>query len=276
MAKSKNEVAPVEDMNAVPAFLKEYEGETGLEGLDNSDFIIPRLKLLQGLSPEVRDFADVAKPGVFWCTSTGEPLGDKLTLVACTAKKRVLLMAPMGGGNDQSVLARSEDCIHWDKPNEKFNVKIKNVGTVEWSTGPNVPKSKLLEFGSSNPNDPNSAPAATLLYEYLVYVVERPDISPLVVSLYRTNIPTAKTLNTMLAATRKPMFASKLITQVDMEENDVGSWYSWKFRLGGYIQDQETFEHCKGLAERYREFRSEVEETGIDDTADDAANEQAF
>jgi len=46
-------VRPSDNM-PVPEFLQGYQGPSGLEGLSRQDFKLPVLKVLQGMSPELR------------------------------------------------------------------------------------------------------------------------------------------------------------------------------------------------------------------------------
>lgn len=239
---------------SVPDYLKDYEGDTGLEHFDKGDFKIPRLKLLQALSPEVQEYPGKALPGQFWLTSSKQALGDKLEFVVCIAKRRAALWAPKG--TDQGILAYSRDAVHWDKPDTEFTVELKNVGKVTWNTDKDVPSSGLLEWGSSNPKDKDSHPAATLQYEYLIYMLPDGDFSPVVFSLYRTGIDTAKDFNTMLHTLRRPMQSVRVLANSRIERRAGNTFYMWNFALGGFVSAPQ-FQQAKSIADRFSEFEAE-------------------
>src|SRR6187399_638615 len=156
-----NEVATREEQ--LPDYLKEMVGkQERLGNLDETDRIVPRLLLLQALSPEVTAYEN-AKAGSFWHNTRRENLGAIVKGVFITVRKSIILWAPRG--DDRLMLARSNDCIHRDNPNMEFQVKPKGASKpIVWNTRGNVRESGLLEFGSSIPGDSRSNPAASLTY----------------------------------------------------------------------------------------------------------------
>ncbi len=68
--------------------IAEFAGDrSGFENVKTSDLIIPRLKLLQKLSPQCdpddEKYVDGAKPGMFYDFSTKELFEEELELIAC-------------------------------------------------------------------------------------------------------------------------------------------------------------------------------------------------
>lgn len=194
MASKKTDVptktAPSMDIVAeIPDYLK---GGLNLssDNFDASDIAIPRIKLLQGLSKECESF-DTARPGHFWHTGMDLDLGKEIVFVICQRRKKYLLAAPMGDG--QGVLARADDAKTWDRMGS-WEVKLKDVKKpVTWAIDHlDVVKSGLTEWGTYNPDDPDSPPAATLFYDYLVLLPEHLELGPAVLSLARSQIRTAR------------------------------------------------------------------------------------
>jgi len=68
----------------------------GLEGTTKSDFAIPFLTMLQGLSPQLETLKG-AKPGLILNTITNE-LYDKLIVVPCAYQRRYVRWAPRSAG----------------------------------------------------------------------------------------------------------------------------------------------------------------------------------
>jgi hypothetical protein len=261
---SASNAVAVRGINSVPDYLRDEAGATGLEHFSTNDFKIPRLKLLQALSPEIQQFRGVAIPGQFWSTAAQKAIGDKFNMVVCLAKRRVVLWAPRDSGG--GMLAMAKDGIHWNKPNNIFPVTLKNVGKVEWHTKNSVPESGLLDWGSSNPQNEDSQPAATLMYEYLIYSEDHPDISPTVISLYRTGIDAAKSLNTALMQLRNPMQAVRIECNSRIAQAKDETYFKWNFRLAGYV-GEDTFRMCKGFEKAYSEFETDVADTGDEEAA---------
>lgn len=256
--------------NTTPDYLEGNE-RTGLESLGSDDFKVPRIKLLQQMSPECENYDD-AKAGLFWHSTANIPLGDRIQFVPVIASKRVILWNPRDNGG--GMLAMSKDAVNWDKPNQEFEVKLKGVGKVTWKTGKNVKASGLLEFGSSNPNDGNSQPAATLVYEYLCYMPQFKDLSPAIMGLYRTGVPRAKNFNSSLLMLKKPTASVLVEVFAEKSSNPSGdTYYSHNFKLLGYVGRQ-TYELCKHLADQYSDYEVAYDEedlasgTGDIDTTD--------
>jgi hypothetical protein len=227
----------------------------GLEGLDQSDYKLPRIKLLQPLSPEVRSFPGQAIPSQFWHCGANVDLGTQFDFVAAVASKRVILWAPREAGG--AMLAYSADGKTWTTGGDQtFDLELKGKKRVSWNTRENVVQSRLLEWGSSDPSDEKSPPAATLIYEYLCYLPTHPDLSPCMLGVYRTAIHNAKKLNTSLLMLRKPLAAVKISCFSDMMQEGGNAWAVPNFKLAGYVQLKD-YEVAKEMAAQYTSYTAE-------------------
>lgn len=240
---AKNEVAlKEENTSQLPAYLQNNQVVND-DNFDQSDVVIPRIKLLQGLSTEVEQY-DEAKSGEFWHTGLDISLGKSFRFIVGDRRKKFLLQAPIQDG--QGLLARADDAQTWDRTGS-WNVKIKGVkNPVVWEiTTTDVEESGLTKWGTSIPDDEDSPPAATLFYDYLVELPDYPELGPAVVSLARSQIKKAKKgLNdkiAMQANNGRPMQA--LIFEANsVEENSDGQDYkNWMFKSAGFVQDEATF-----------------------------------
>jgi hypothetical protein len=174
-----NEVDNIRKSN-LPAYLQDKAKTTRIGNIDSTDLVIPRVKLLQGVSPELELFPDTARAGIFWHSILQEPLGKSLIGIPIVLKKTHVLWAPRG--DDRGILARSRDAINWEPPQGEFDVVFKGNKTVyHWKLAPTVAESGLDKFGSSRSDDPNSPPAASLTYEILWYFPEHADLGPSII-----------------------------------------------------------------------------------------------
>ena len=167
-------------VRATPDYLQGVSREdAGLDdNFDASDVVIPSIRLLQGTSPQCADFDD-AKAGVFWHTGIGEPL-ESFDFVVCSRRKKYLLRAPLT--DDQGVLARAENGVTWDRMGT-WTVMVDKKTSVTWTIDDlNVARSEVSKWGSHDPSDPRSPPAATLFYDYLVLLPNHLDWGPCVMS----------------------------------------------------------------------------------------------
>lgn len=255
-------VAKVEDQTTdmVPDYLKGYAGPMTNTQMDADDRIVPAVKLLQAISPELDAF-DQAKKGTFWHSILNESLGSEMKFIVLLARKSYVLFAPRG--SEQTILARAADGKHWDRPNEEFEVKLKGMAkAVTWATKGSVAESRLAEFGSSVPGDPNSPPAATLVYEYLVYLPDYPECSPALMRLSRSGIKRGKDLNSKMSlrSSTAPQFAQIYTAVITEEQGDEGSYYNWGFKSAG-LASEGDFKACVALAKSFEEgnFRANDE-----------------
>lgn len=256
---AKNAVATTSDApplvmsDQLPDFLKGQTISRGSDNFDATDVVIPRIKLIQGISPEMTAF-DEAKAGVFWHSGFDVPLGSEFKFVVADRRKKFLLSAPIEDG--QGVLARSDDAKTWDRLGT-WNVKIKGVrNPVRWEvTDKDVARSGLTKWGTYNPDDPESPPAATMFYDYLVFLPERLNLGPAVISLSRSSIRQAKKgLNDKIALhsqNGRPMQALVFSANSIDDMSDGQSYKNWQFKSAGFVQDQALYEmvraHAGGL-----------------------------
>ena len=267
----KNEVATTD--GGKPSYLAALEKGGAVRNNDNfdqSDVVVPRVKLLQGLSKECEAF-EGAKPGVFWHTGFDEALGKELDFVVCSRRKKYLLVAPLEDG--QGILARSEDFVNWDRLGS-WEVKLKDQKTpVTWAIEDlNVVKSGLDQWGSMDPADENSPPAATLFYEYLVILPDAMHLGPVVLSLTRSQVKKAKKgLNDKIAlheSAGRPMQAIVFTMVAENDTNASGQDFkNFRFNGNGFASE-EVYKQAMDLQDVLQNYKVQDEEgaaTGEDE-----------
>jgi hypothetical protein len=274
-------VAPKQEIVEVKddlSYLTKYDIKKEDDGFGAEDTVLPKVKLLQSTSPELEAYSN-AKAGEFWHTAFDAPLGTAVKFVICERRKKYLLTGPMGDPN--GVMSRAMDAKTWDTLGS-WQIKIKNVKSpVTWEIKTHdVAKSGLAEWGTYNPDDKDSGPAATLFYDYLVLLPDHMDLGPCVLSLARTQIKQArKGLNDKIAlhaSNGRPMQALCFEATVIIGKNDEGQEYkNYLFKSAGF-NDEAMFKKAtsyKGLLERAKI----MDEAGTDEadapkagTADDS------
>ena len=268
MARKTTAVATKDD-GGVPTYLRDYQGPQNRDNFDESDIVIPRIKLLQALSEEVEAY-DEARTGHFWHTGFDKSLGDDIEFVVCSRKKKYLLVAPMEDG--QGILARAEDFKTWDRMGS-WEVQIKDVGKVTWTIDDvDVVASGLDQWGTFNPGNENSPPAATIFYEYLVILPDHMDLGPAVISLTRSAIKKAKKgLNDKIALhgkANRPM-QSLLFRAVAVGDHnaDNQTFKNWQFMTNGFA-DEKIFNAAIDLRDSLTVYRVADEDASIKDATE--------
>lgn len=265
------EEAPKNLATAVPDFMAQYAGQ-GTENIGQNDVETPRIKLLQGLSPEIEQFDD-AKVGQFWHSLLNMNLGSSLTVVPVWVDKMAILWNPRESGG--GILARSYDLINWTPEAGEAKVKI-NKGTKEvtWKWGRSVTASRLMEWGSSDPGDSNSQPAATAMVNIVVALPDYPDLPPGVVTLQRSTMRPARKFMGQLKMVRAPSFGCKFNMSVISDRNKVGQEFkSFQFNPMGMVDNEQQFHLYRQYYETFKEMGLQIKD--IDNLADEDAAREA-
>jgi len=242
------------------------------------DYTTPRIYLLQGLSPQITLFPGEARIGHFWHGGMNVSLGETFNFVTIQRNKRVILWRPRADGG--GMLARSINGIHWDMgANQEFEVTVpKRRDPVIWRTGANVPDSGLTQYGSSNPDDDKSPPAAHVNHEYLLYVIGHPELSPVVYSVSSTGLKNSRamnrTLDSMMLAGR-PYHMVAIRAFVQTRTNAKGTWTIPNFATAGFIP-KNLFDEVTDLAEKFKDYTVEPVEQGQDEETQVPKYETAY
>lgn len=278
MAKAKEVVKVAAADSELPDYLRTMERVRDKDNFDQSDLVMPRIKLLQGTSPEVETY-DKAHSGEFWHGGFDMPLGKELRFVVCARNKKMLLVAPIH--NKMGVLARSNDCKTWDRIG-KWEVSLNSKKPKDLTTweikSQRVEESGVNEWGSSDPDDENSPPAATLFYDYLVLLPDHLDYGPAVLSLARSQIKRGKKgLNDKITLHRnagRPMQALIFLAEPTVEQGVAGSYYNLQIRQDGFAP-KEVYEQARQFSEAYQDFKV-ADETSTDDVEETKAESDNY
>jgi len=277
------ELTVKDSLEEMPDYLKGVS-QTSNFGLDQSDFKVPLVKLLQAQSPECVSGQPGAKAGEFWHTGAKKSLGTSFTFIPAHIGKKVILYEPTKSGTGGRILAYSKDSLEWDSgANSSFTVNVKGAAKpIIWKTGKDVHSSGLLGWGSSNPDDEKSAPAAMLIYSYICMLLGDDgkvlnELSPAVFGVYKTAIPSAQELNTQFLMLRGP--GQKVApppsvivkASVKHKSKDGINWTIPVFQPVGRVKDAAIYKDACQLGEQYATYQADftevVQESGpvVDD-----------
>ena len=145
--------------NSLPAYL---QGQTKTErfgNFDRSDLVIPRIKLLASVSPEVEDF-EAAKAGEFWHSILNESMGKEPTESRWRSSQD-LLLAPEG--DERGIQRWLRDGTGRDPPEGgTLRVKLpKNLANPHLEAcRPTQAESRGFDCRNATGRRPKSRPAA--------------------------------------------------------------------------------------------------------------------
>jgi hypothetical protein len=260
---------------AMPDWAKEYQGPLGTENIDTQDVNIPRLKLGQSMTPEVKD--KLVNDGDMFHSITKEviiALGSSGIVVPVAYQKEYILWRDRNDGG--GIFARAKRVVMqdgavryaWDKPNSTFQTKIKGVQKVEWRTKQFIDEDGLDQFGTMIKGDAESPPAATAHFNYVMYLPERGDMVAL--SFARSAAKKAKDMNAMLKMGSAPMFMRCFRLNAVPDQNEAGDkFYNYGVVPAGFIQDKTTFDNLQRI---YMELRDKGVNVDFSDEPDASGN----
>lgn len=265
----KSKAVAVKDDSAVVSVMPDFmkgEENTGLEHLDNSDFIMPIIKLMQATDEDVQ--TGLVAAGEFYHLTSKVSVGKEVRFIPCHIRKRYMLFRPQDDTSAGSaILARADDGKHWSPGNASFDVKPKDSKkTVTWMTKPTVAESRLDQFGTSDPEDPQSKPAATLIYDIVAILPDHPELSPVVISLKGSGVTKAKNFFTALKASKAPMYGCVFTAYGSLDKNGKNSYWGYNIKSSGFA-NATLFEQSKALFDTCK-----VEQFIVKDDEPDAAD----
>lgn len=254
-------VAKLEETQAqLPAFMKEDAGR-GTENISREDMEVPRLKLIQALSPELQEYNDL-RAGQFFHTASEDILDGPVLIVPIFFDRRYILWNPRDSGG--GILARADDGIHWNPADTTFTIKLdkKDGGqTVKWRTANTVRQSGLAEWGSMNPGDVNSSPAATLMLNFVIGFPEMPDLLPAVLTFQRSGVRIGRKFATRLKTNRAPIFGQQFTLDSFMDKNRVGQdFHNLLLKGAGFLKDEQLYKAYSDINAGYTEAGLQIKD----------------
>lgn len=250
-AETRPAPLPSAAVSSLPAFMRQ-DADLGKENIGKDDIEIPRLKLMQGLSPELQEY-DGLRAGYFFHPAAEFIFDGPFRAVPVFMDQRYILWRPRDAGG--GILARADDGVHWSPGSGSFTVQLdkKDGGaTVTWKMAPTVAQSGLANWGTMNPADPNSPPAATLMYNFLLAFPDEPDLMPAVLSFQRSSIKMGRRFNTKLKTVRAPLFGTVWEFRSVEDHNGAGqAFFNVDVRSAGLVEDQEQYLQYRAMYETF-------------------------
>lgn len=238
-------------LNNLPDFMRQ-DADLGKGDILMQDLEVPRLKLMQGTSKEIQEYNDL-KPGHFFHTTAEEIFSEPFPVVPLYMTRTYLLWRPLESGG--GILARADDGIHWSPGEAEFTVKLdkKDGGhEVVWKTAKTVQESGLANWGTLNPDDPNSPPAATLMYNYLLAFPNNPDLLPAVFTFQRSGIKAGRAFNTRIRGNRAAIFGQIYeFRAIEQTNNKNQTFFNVSAVSSGLVEEEEQYLMYKRLHEQF-------------------------
>lgn len=222
MAKN-NELTTAEDKAIMPAWLATDSG-AGMEGADKDSFAIPRILVLQQLSPQCTrgrpEYREGAQPGMFYNTVTGELMSGETGIIVlpCAFQRRFIQWGARG--TDRAGF--KGELMPEDVAARRASGEIQELDGQLFLGEPNPKKSDRIEDTRN----------------HFVLVLTDSGYMQALFSLKGTQIKKSKQLMALLAAVRVngrtvPTWANKIRVTTQPESNDRGSWFGIRVESAG-------------------------------------------
>ena len=131
---------------------------------------------------------------------------------------------------------------------------------MEWRTGKQVGKDiGLGRWGSSDPANEDSAPAATLTHVLICVAPSRPELGAFAVLLQRTGEGVAKSLLTKIDLDRAPIFGQKYRMGGKVDSKGSDEYHQYTFTKQGYV-DQAQYEEMKAMNAQFTAMAPKVDD----------------
>ena len=249
------QVQKKESNNAV-AIMSQFEGvDTGFEEMSADDLQLPRLKLLQAMSPELED-DDALRAGHVLNSDTGDwwPSDHGVKVIPCAYHKTYVEWAPVGSG------AKGPVAVHQSK--EVMNDTIRGDDNKFYK------------------ND-NSGNYIEETANYFVLIVGgKGETSQAVISMKSSQLTPSRNWNSKMKNLKiqnskgtyftPPMWSHSYLLKSEMAKNGDKTWYKWKIELDSMLTDEahvseaSAFSKDMGVAKEKLQPEMEEDKTSID------------
>lgn len=244
---------------SVPEHMRQDRGK-GMGNLDATDYEMPRLKLIQGISDELNTYDGVAA-GDFFHTLSESSLGGTLRIVPLYLSKRFILWRPRPPIDQGGIIARADDGVHWVPANKSFEVKVDKRGTkATWTTKNTVAESGLAEWGTYDPSDQESQPAATLCYAIAVALPDHADLSPVMLLLQRASVKSARKLQGKINISAAPPFGMIFNMTSFVDNSPAGDFHNYRFERAGFVEDKVQYEAYRQTSEIFEKMGVKIKD----------------
>lgn len=224
---------------ALPAHLKGKKTERGSEGVEADDLSIPRVQIIQDLSPQHKEnkaeYIKGAKVGMAFNTATDALYADGFIMVPVLFRKEYVIWKDRkAGGGFRGAFKSMNDAKHeLNKLDDKAQCDI--VDTAQ---------------------------------HFCLLMDIKGMVQEAVISMSKSQMKVSRKLNTIIRIGGGDRFASAYQVSVVEDSSDKGDFYNWKIDQLGYCS-QELFEAAENMYNAVKTGERDVSRT--DSTAEAVA-----
>jgi len=248
-AVSKPKKTDVADMNAMFAGM----AGMGMENVTSDDILIPRLTILQDLSPQVKprksEYIEGAKPGDICDVGTGELFAAPVEFLPVYYKKVWIEWAPRDSGKGLVAIHETDAALDGCSPNDRGQMVNEHGNYI----------AETAQFFGFN--------------------LSAPDCRKCFIPFVSTQLKKARKLNTLAMSEKvegpdgemftPPLFYRAYNLGTAEEDNAQGEWSGWTIERGRRLEEMDRaaslFEEAKKFHEQLVEGRAKADTSDIEE-----------
>ncbi len=245
--ESKNKLQKM-GVSAVPSFLKDQKQE-GFEGVERDDVQMPRIKLLQALSPEVAD-GDLEAGIMVHSSDPSISFGTEVTFIPLGFFKSRMWWRDKDEGGGQECVAL--DGKHARSPKGEM---------VDGKPTSDCSKCILKDWNNEAKKESDKKPKCTMYMNFPALV----DGVLIALSFEKTKLEAGRnliTLGQLLGGGGHSIYAGKYRLKVKSDKNNSGqTFFNFVIESAGFV-DEEEYATAKKLAATFKGQNVQVEVDG--------------
>lgn len=248
MAKNKtNQTTAVANVvNGVQEQMPEWlqKGNKGSEDVGSRDMILPRVDVLQALSPQIKksdpNFIEGAEQGKIFNTVTGEIYGDSITFIPILFRK---------------------EWVVW---------KLRKAGGGFCGAFPTEADAERFRSGLQSPDDHEAVES----HQHFAILLTEHGPEEAVFSMTKSKLKVSRALNTLIQIAGVDRFAKAYRLDAIETSSDKGDFWSFKAHPVGFVT-KELYDRGQGLYEMIKAGQADVDRSDADsvDSAHSASPE---
>lgn len=195
------------------------KGSAGNEGVGAEDMILPRIDVLQDLSPQIKkskpEYIEGAAAGMIFNTVTGTLYGNDVTIVPVLFRKEWVIFKNRDAGGGF-------------------------VGAYPTEDDAEVAHARL--------DDPDDHEVVESHQHFVLVIPEKGPLEQAVMSMTKSKIKTSRSLNTLVQAAGVDRFAKAYKVEAVEDSGDKGDYWSLRVKPVGFVT-REIYNEAKTLYE---------------------------
>lgn len=219
-------------------------GNLGSEEVTTSDKVLPRIDVLQALSPQIKksgpEYIDGAEQGQIFNTVTGDVYGSEIIFIPVYFRKEYVLwkLRKNGGGFIGAFSTQKEaESIHCQQP---------NPGEFE-----------VVES-----------------HQHFIIVMAEKGPEEAVLSMTKSKLKVSRSLNSLIQIANVDRFAKAYKLKAIETSSDKGEYWTYNAMAVGFVT-KELYEYAKNLYELIKAGAADVDRSAPE-SADAAASHQTY